>query len=68
MKEIARRTDGVSAAFIKELLRRIVQFYIERQGSEIDTRDVDMALEEMLFRGGALNLKLLGAGNLEVGR
>ncbi|MFO1045649.1 MAG: ATP-binding protein [Planctomycetaceae bacterium] len=68
VKEIARRTDGVSAAFIKELLRRIVQFYIERQGSEIDTRDVDMALEEMLFRGGALNLKLLGAGNLEVGR
>ena len=63
MTEIAGRTEGVSAAFIKELMRRIVQFHIERDGTgEITHADIDNALDEMLFRGGALNLKLLGAG------
>ncbi|MBX3448894.1 MAG: 26S protease regulatory subunit [Planctomycetaceae bacterium] len=63
--EIVRRTQGVSAAFIKELMRRIVQFHIERNGgSEIDRADVDAALDEMLFSGGKLNLKLLGASEV----
>lgn len=64
VKEIVRRTGGVSAAFIKELLRRIVQFHIEREGTEVNATDVDLALDEMLFSGGSLNLKLLGAGTL----
>jgi len=67
--EIVRRTAGVSAAFIKELMRRIVQFHIERNGdSEINRADVDLALDEMLFSGGSLNLKLLGAGSVEAQR
>lgn len=67
--EIVQRTDGVSAAFIKELLRRIIQFHIERNGdSEISHADVDSALNEMLFGGGSLNLKLLGAGSVDGGR
>jgi cell division protease FtsH len=58
---IAGRTEGVSAAFIKELMRRTLQFHLEHnQGSEITQRDVDAALDEMLFSGGTLNLKLLG--------
>ena len=62
ISEIVRRTDGVSAAFIKELLRRIVQYHVEREGSgTIDRDDIDKALDEMLFKGGVLNLKLLGA-------
>jgi ATP-dependent 26S proteasome regulatory subunit len=69
VQEIVRRTAGVSAAFIKELMRRIVQFHIERNGdSEINRTDVDAALEEMLFSGGSLNLKLLGAGGMEAQR
>ena len=57
-----RRTDGVSPAFIKELMRRTVQFHIERHGAgEVNNDDVDSALNEMLFSGGSLNLKLLGA-------
>ena len=60
--ETVRRTDGVSAAFIKELMRRTVQFHIERDGAgEVSHDDVDSALNEMLFSGGSLNLKLLGA-------
>jgi hypothetical protein len=52
----------VSASFIKELMRRIVQFHIEADGSGTVTHsDIDKALEEMLFKGGKLNLKLLGA-------
>jgi cell division protease FtsH len=59
---VVKRTDRVSAAFIKELMRRSVQFHLERSESgRIELPDVEKALEEMLFRGGSLNLKLLGA-------
>jgi len=60
-----RRTEGVSAAFIKELLRRAAQFRIERSdgapAADLDQADVDRALEELLVDGGALNRALLGA-------
>lgn len=60
--EVVRRTDKVSAAFIKELMRRSVQFHLETNGTdEITLADVQNALDEMLFRGGSLNLMLLGA-------
>ena len=63
---IVKRTDRVSAAFIKELMRRSVQFHLERNGSgRIESPDVENALEEMLFSGGSLNLKLLGAEGVE---
>ena len=43
-------------------MRRTVQFHIERNGTgEVSIEDVDNALNEMLFSGGSLNLKLLGA-------
>jgi len=59
---IVGRTERVSAAFIKELMRRSVQFHLERNGTDtITLADVEAALEEMLFSGGTLNLKLLGA-------
>jgi ATP-dependent 26S proteasome regulatory subunit len=64
-RTIVRRTEGVSAAFIKELIRRAVQFHIERDGEgSIGLKDVESALDEMLFRGGSLNLKLLGANSV----
>ena len=58
-----RRTEKVSAAFIKELMRRAAQFQIERDenAAEVSTADIDAALEELLFSGGSLNRKLLGA-------
>jgi ATP-dependent 26S proteasome regulatory subunit len=58
--EMIRRTEGVSPAFIKELMRRSVQFHVERDGNgDIHMEDVTSALDEMLACG--LNLKLLGA-------
>jgi len=60
---IAIRTQGVSASFIKELMRRISQYAIERDGAvRVNTNDIDYALDEMLVKGGKLNLSILGGG------
>lgn len=56
------KTENVSGAFIKELMRRAMQFHLERSDSaKIESQDVDDAIEELLFSGGTLNRKLLGA-------
>lgn len=64
-----RATDGVSASFIKELMRRALQFHLECNSTATPARilrnDVDQALEEMLWTGGALNRRLLGASEVE---
>jgi ATP-dependent 26S proteasome regulatory subunit len=61
VEEAVRRTDGVSAAFIKELMRRIAQSAIMRDGGKsVTSGDMDEALDDMLFAGGRLNVKLLG--------
>lgn len=63
---IVVRTKGVSAAFIKELMRRGAQFQIEASAGKVLSRGaVDSALEEMLFAGGALNRRLLGGEQAE---
>ena len=60
-EEAAQRTKGVSAAFIKELMRRIAQASIARDdGTTVDSGDISEALDDMLFAGGQLNVKLLG--------
>ena len=59
--EAARRTEGVSAAFIKELMRRIAQASIARDGgATVESGDIGEALDDMLFAGGKLNVRLLG--------
>jgi tetratricopeptide (TPR) repeat protein len=61
---VVQKTERVSASFIKELMRRATQFYLEREGSgPLAVHDVEDALEEMLFRGGSLNRVLLGAAD-----
>jgi AAA+ superfamily predicted ATPase len=61
VRGIVARTQGVSAAFIKELMRRSIQFHLERHDTPgIELPDVRDALDELLFRGGSLNRKLLG--------
>jgi ATP-dependent 26S proteasome regulatory subunit len=61
VSEAAQRTKGVSAAFIKELMRRIAQASVARDGgASIESSDISEALDDMLFAGGKLNVKLLG--------
>lgn len=55
------QTDGVSAAFIKELMRRSAQCMLQEQASRLAQNHVQLGLEELLFAGGSLNAKLLGA-------
>lgn len=68
IESIVKRTDRVSASFIKELMRRAAQYHFERSDSaNIDLSDVESALDELLIAGGSLNRKLLGAGMHEIG-
>ena len=61
VSEAVSRAEGVSAAFIKELMRRVAQASFERGGDTTATvEDLEQALGEMLFKGGRLNAKLLG--------
>ena len=61
---VVSRTEHTSAAFIKELMRRATQYAIARGSeSEIEPGDIKMAVEEMLFSGGAFNRRILGALN-----
>ena len=59
--EAVKRTEGVSAAFIKELMRRTAQSSIVRDGGQsVVVGDIEEALDDMLFSGGKLNVTLLG--------
>ncbi|TYO64005.1 AAA family ATPase [Bradyrhizobium hipponense] len=59
--EAARRSEGTSCAFIKELMRRLAQASLARDGgNSIVSADIDEALDDMLFSGGRLNAQLLG--------
>jgi hypothetical protein len=52
---------GATPAFIKELMRRSARFQLELAADRVLPQSaVDAAIEEMMFTGGALNLKLLG--------
>jgi len=64
---VVRRTEGASPAFIKELMRRVAQFQFEIGGDgEVKQFALDNAIEEMVFSGGALNLKLLGGSSIDL--
>jgi len=59
---VASRTKNVSAAFIKELMRRSAQYYVDDGGKgSLLQKHIYQALQEMIITGGSLNLKLLGA-------
>jgi ATPase family associated with various cellular activities (AAA) len=63
---IVKKTKNASAAFIKELMRRSAQYGLRNGDSNaLRAEALDTALEEMLFTGGSLNAKLLGAAGVE---
>jgi SpoVK/Ycf46/Vps4 family AAA+-type ATPase len=57
---IVQKTNRASGAFIKELMRRAAQYFLQSDSEKLEIKHVESALDEMLFRGGSLNLKLLG--------
>ena len=71
VEHTARATQGVSASFIKELMRRAIQFHLECRVDGAPLRilqnDIDQAIDELLFAGGSLNRVLLGAQGSVVG-
>jgi AAA+ superfamily predicted ATPase len=61
LDHIVARTRGVSAAFIRELVRKAALAASEEAGGlNITTRHLDDALQELLFEGGELTRSLLG--------
>ena len=64
-ERIAQRTDGVSAAFVKELMRRIAQSVVERgdvdENNAVTGDDVDRALGELALGRDGIGKGLLGA-------
>jgi len=58
---IVRKTTKASPAFIKELMRRSAQYQLQAASNgSLAIEHVEAALDEMLFSGGSLNVKLLG--------
>ena len=65
---VVKKTKNASPAFIKELMRRCAQYCLQNGGSgALESQALDAALEEMLFTGGSLNAKLLGASGWREG-
>src|SRR6266496_3201426 len=65
LPELIDQTEGVSAAFIRELMRKAALFSAdESHDSEaivVEDRHIDEALKELVFEGGELTKRLLGA-------
>lgn len=60
-EKLIERTDGVSAAFIKEIARRLAQQSIGAgHPGQVDAVDLEAVLEAMLSERDGLNLRLLG--------
>src|SRR6266850_964124 len=62
LEAIIKRTEGVSAAFIREMVRKAALAAAdERDELVVEDRHLDEALHELLIEGGALTRSLLGA-------
>jgi cell division protease FtsH len=61
IERFVKRTEGVSAAFIRELMRRAALFAAD-EGHDVAVADVhvDQALHDLVVQGGALTASLLG--------
>lgn len=58
---VVRRTQGASAAFVRELLRRSALIAADDGGEiRVGARHLDEALQELVLAGGPLTRNLLG--------
>lgn len=59
---IVDQTEGASAAFVRELMRRATLLAVDETGDAVvEDRHVAGALHDLAFDGGALTRSLLGA-------
>jgi ATP-dependent 26S proteasome regulatory subunit len=67
LDDVIARTEGVTASFLKELLRRAAVFAADRTDSEdlaplaVSAQDLDAALSELLDTRNAMTRVVLGA-------
>ena len=62
LPQLIDQTEGVSAAFIRELLRKAALFVAdESDDMTVEDRHIEEALRELVFEGGELTKQLLGA-------
>lgn len=62
LPQLLDQTEGVSAAFIRELMRKAVLFAADEGDAMIvEDRHIEEALRELVFEGGELTKRLLGA-------
>jgi ATP-dependent 26S proteasome regulatory subunit len=63
-ERLVSRTKGVSAAFIRELMRRAALFAADQGAAKVSDKHIDGALQELAVEGGDLTHSLLGARGL----
>jgi hypothetical protein len=63
-QRLVARTKGVSAAFMRELLRRAALFAADEGLRAVADKHIDVALQELVVEGGKLTHSLLGASGL----
>lgn len=63
--EVVARTEGTTASFTKELVRRSVLISVERESARTEAQDVREALDELLSDGDRLTRRLLGVRGAE---
>ena len=59
--EVVTRTEGTTASFTKELVRRSVLIAAERESARTEPADLRAALDELLSDRDQLTRRLLGA-------
>jgi cell division protease FtsH len=64
---VVDRTDGVTASFFRELLRRAALLAAEHDGAGVTDADVQAALDELLSATSALTRSLLGVRRDDLG-
>jgi hypothetical protein len=55
-----QRTDGASAAFIREMMRKAALFAADESSDTVEDRHLDEAIHELVVEGGSLTQSLLG--------
>jgi hypothetical protein len=62
-REVVERTEGVTASFLKELLRRAMLESLHEGASTVTAAHASRALDDLLDSGQQLTRSLLGVGN-----